>query len=165
MFIETQDIEPFESKVWLSSPTMHGDELRYMTEAFETNWMSTVGENIDSLERGVCDMLGCRYAVGLSSGTAALHLAVRLAGIKPGDRVFCSDMTFGATVNPVVYEGGVPVFIDAERGTWNMDPAALTEAFSIYQGVKAVVMANLYGTPGRMNEIRMICERHGAYLI
>ena len=165
MFIETQDIEPFESKVWLSSPTMHGDELRYMTEAFETNWMSTVGENIDSLERGVCDMLGCRYAVGLSSGTAALHLAVRLAGIKPGDRVFCSDMTFGATVNPVVYEGGVPVFIDAERGTWNMDPAALTEAFSIYQGVKAVVMANLYGTPVRMNEIRMICERHGAYLI
>ena len=121
-------IKPFETKVWLSSPTMHGPELEYVKEAYETNWLSIVGENIHEAERLACEKIGCKYAVALSAGTAALHMAVKLAGVKPGERVFCSDMTFDATVNPVVYEGGVPVFIDTEYETWNMDPAALEKA-------------------------------------
>lgn len=165
MFTEASDIKPFQKRLWLSSPTMHGEELAYMTEAFQTNWMSTLGKNIDAAERMICEKTGRRYAVGLSSGTAALHLAVKLAGVKPGDRVFCSDMTFSATLNPVVYEGGIPVFIDTERDTWNMDPAALEKAFERYPEVKAVVAANLYGTPGKLGEIRAICGEHGAFLI
>ena len=158
-------IKPFETKVWLSSPTMHGPELEYVKEAYETNWMSTVGENIHETERLACEKIGCKYAVALSAGTAALHMAVKLAGVKPGERVFCSDMTFDATVNPVVYEGGVPVFIDTEYETWNMDPAALEKAFELYPEVKVVVVAHLYGTPGKMDEIRAICEKHGAVII
>ena len=158
-------IKPFETKVWLSSPTMHGPELEYVKEAYETNWMSTVGENIHEAERLACEKIGCKYAVALSAGTAALHMAVKLAGVKPGERVFCSDMTFDATVNPVVYEGGVPVFIDTEYETWNMDPAALEKAFELYPEVKVVVVAHLYGTPGKMDEIRGICEKHGAVII
>ena len=152
----------FEAKVWLSTPTMHGDELKYMTEAFQTNWMSTIGENIDEAERLTCEKVGCKYSVALCSGTAALHLCVKLAGIKPGDRVFCSDMTFGATVNPVVYEGGIPVFIDTEPDTWNMDPKALEKAFALYPEVKVVVLAHLYGTPAKMDEILEVCRRHHA---
>ena len=133
------DIKPFENKVWLSSPTMHGDELKYVTEAYETNWMSTVGENINEIERQMAEKIGCGYAVALSCGTSALHLAMKLAGIKPGDEVLCSDMTFDATVNPVVYEGGVPVFIDTERDTWNMDPVALEKAFELHPTAKVVV--------------------------
>ena len=155
----------FESKVWLSTPTMHGPELEYVKKAYETNWMSTVGENIDEVERLACEKIGCRYAVGLSAGTAALHMAVKLAGVKPGDRVFCSDMTFDATVNPVVYEGGIPVFIDTEYDTWNMDPVALEKAFELYPEVKVVVVAHLYGTPGKVEEIREICKCHGAVII
>ncbi len=158
-------IKPFETKVWLSSPTMHGPELEYVKEAYETNWMSTVGENIHETERLACEKIGCKYAVALSAGTAALHMAVKLAGVKPGERVFCSDMTFDATVNPVVYEGGVPVFIDTEYETWNMDPAALEKAFELYPEVKVVVVAHLYGTPGKMDEIHGICEKHGAVII
>lgn len=158
-------IKPFETKVWLSSPTMHGPELEYVKEAYETNWMSTVGENIHEAERLACEKIGCKYAVALSAGTAALHMAVKLAGVKPGERVFCSDMTFDATVNPVVYEGGVPVFIDTEYETWNMDPAALEKAFELYPEVKVVVVAHLYGTPGKMDEIHGICEKHGAVII
>lgn len=158
-------IKPFETKVWLSSPTMHGPELEYVKEAYETNWMSTVGENIHETERLACEKIGCKYAVALSAGTAALHMAVKLAGVKPGERVFCSDMTFDATVNPAVYEGGVPVFIDTEYETWNMDPAALEKAFELYPEVKVVVVAHLYGTPGKMDEIRTICEKHGAVII
>ena len=139
----------FEKRVWLSSPTMHGEELTYMTQAYQTNWMSTVGENISEVERLTCEVVGCRYAVALSSGTAALHLCMKLAGVKPGEIVLCSDMTFSATVNPVVYEGGVPVFVDTERDTWNMDPAALERAFALYPQAKAVVAADLYGTPGQ----------------
>ena len=127
--------------------------------------MSTVGENIHETERLACEKIGCKYAVALSAGTAALHMAVKLAGVKPGERVFCSDMTFDATVNPVVYEGGVPVFIDTEYETWNMDPAALEKAFELYPEVKVVVVAHLYGTPGKMDEIRGICEKHGAVII
>lgn len=156
---------PFDKKVWLSSPTMHGLELKYVTEAYETNWMSTVGENINEAERLSCEKIGCKYAVALSCGTAALHMAIKLAGVKPGDKVFCSDMTFGATVNPIVYEKGIPVFIDTEYETWNMDPAALEQAFRIYPDTKVVVTAHLYGTPGKIDELREICNRYGAIMI
>ena len=158
-------IKPFEEKIWLSSPTMHGDEIKYITQAYETNWMSTIGENINETERLICEKVGCKYAVALSAGTAALHLAVKLAGVKQGDTVFCSDMTFDATVNPVVYEGGVPVFIDTEYDTWNMDPVALEKAFEIYPDVKVVVVAHLYGTPGKIDEIKTICDKHGALIV
>ena len=160
-----REFKPFENKIWLSSPTMHGEELKYVTEAYETNWMSTVGANIDEVERLTCEKLGCKYAVALSAGTAALHMAVKLAGVKPGDKVFCSDMTFDATVNPVVYEGGVPIFIDTEYDTWNMDPVALEKAFELYPGVRVVMLANLYGTPAKLDEILTVCRRHGAVLI
>lgn len=160
-----QDIKPFEQKIWLSSPTMHGEEQAFVKEAFDTNWVSTVGKNIDELERGICDYVGCKHAVGLSAGTAALHLAVKLAGVKPGDKVFCSDMTFAATVNPVLYEGGEPVFIDTGYDDWNMDPEALKKAFEKYPEVKVVVVANLYGTPAKLKEIRAICDEHNAILI
>lgn len=158
-------VKPFEKKVWLSSPTMHGDEIKYVNEAYETNWMSTVGANINEAEKQICEKVGCKYAVALSAGTASLHLAVKLAGVRPGDKVFCSDMTFDATVNPVVYEGGVPVFIDTEYDTWNMDPVALEKAFEIYPEVKVVVCAHLYGTPGKIDEIKSVCEKHGAVII
>lgn len=156
-----QGIKPFESKVWLSSPTMHGDEQRWVDEAITTNWVSTVGANINEVESAAAEKIGRGYAVALSAGTAALHLAVKLCaeriygqskigkGSLEGHKVFCSDMTFGATVNPVAYEGGEAVFIDTEYDTWNMDPAALEKAFEIYPDVKLVVTAHLYGTPGR----------------
>lgn len=158
-------IKPFSKKIWLSSPTMHGEELRYITEAYETNWMSTVGCNIDEVESIACDYIGCDYAVALSSGTAALHLAVKLAGIRSGEKVFCSDLTFAATVNPVVYENGVPLYIDSERETWNMDPSALELAFEQYPDVRVVIAVNLYGTPAKLDEIRAVCDRNDAILI
>lgn len=165
MFGSSVRVKPFEKKIWLASPTMHGAELTYMKEAFDTNWMSTVGANIDEVERVMAEKIGCADAVALSCGTAALHMCMRLAGIRPGDKVFCSDMTFDATVNPVVYEGGVPVFIDTERDTWNMDPIALEKAFELYPEVRVVVCANLYGTPGKMDELTAICRKYGAVLI
>lgn len=158
-------VKKFENKIWLSSPTMHSDELKYVTEAYETNWMSTVGKNIDEVESSICNKVGCKHAVALSAGTAALHMAVKLAGIKSGDYVFCSDMTFGATVNPVVYEGGIPVFIDSEYESWNMDPVALEKAFEIYPDVKAVVIVHLYGTPCKIDEIKAVCDKHNAVII
>lgn len=158
-------LEQFSKRIWLSSPTMHGPEFEYMKEAYDTNWMSTVGKNIEEAEKLACERTGSEYAVALSSGTAALHMAVKLAGVKPGSKVFCSDMTFSATVNPVVYEGGIPVFIDTEYDTWNMDPAALEEAFKLNHHVKTVVTAHLYGTPGKINEIREICRKNNAVLI
>lgn len=170
-------ITPFEKKVYLSSPTMHGEELKYMQEAYETNWMSTVGANINEIERLICEKIGCGYAVALSSGTAALHLAIKLAGERlyghppvghgalEGHRVFASDMTFDATVNPIAYEGGESVFIDTEYDTWNMDPVALEKAFEIYPEVRLVVVAHLYGTPGKINEIRRICDEHNALIV
>ena len=162
---ESHQFEKFENKIYLSSPTMHGEELKYITEAYETNWMSTVGENINEAENLICKKVGCQYSVALSAGTAALHMAVKLAGVKRGEHVFCSDMTFDATVNPIVYEGGIPVFIDTEYETWNMDPAALEKAFELYPDVKTVVLVHLYGTPGKIDEIREICSQHGAILI
>lgn len=158
-------MEKFKQKVWLSSPTMHGDELKYMTEAYKTNWMSTVGENISEVERLTCEKIGCKYSVGLSAGTAALHLAVKMAGVKLGDKVFCSDMTFAATVNPITYEGGIPVFIDSEYDTWNMDPKALEKAFDLYPDVKVVMLVHLYGVPAKIDEIVEICNKHNAILI
>ncbi len=170
-------IKPFEKKIYLSSPTMHGEELKYMQEAYETNWMSTVGVNINEVERLICEKIGCKNAVALSSGTAALHLAIKLAGErlygqpKPGHgslegkKVFASDMTFDATVNPIAYEGGEAVFIDTEYDTWNMDPLALEKAFEIYPEVRLVVIAHLYGTPGKIAEIRRICDEHNALIV
>lgn len=173
----TGKYKAFESKIWLSSPTMHGAEMEFVEEAYRTNWMSTVGENIRQVERLTCEKIGCKYAVALSSGTAALHLAMKLAGQElygqptaghgalEGRRVFASDMTFDATVNPICYEGGIPVFIDTEEDTWNMDPAALEKAFALYPEVKLVVMAHLYGIPGKIDELKTVCDRHGAIII
>ena len=173
----TVAIQPFQKKVWLSTPTMHGEEQKWVEEAIRTNWVSTVGENINEVERMVTEKIGRRYSVGLSNGTAALHLAVKLAGEKlygqpkvghgvlEGKRVFCSDMTFDATVNPVAYEGGEAVFIDTEYDTWNMDPAALEQAFRLYPEVRLIVIAHLYGTPGKVSEIREIADAHGAMII
>lgn len=159
------ELQKFEEKVWLASPTMHEEEQKYVQEAFDTNWVSTVGANLTELEAGICEYVGCKSAVALSSGTAALHLAVKLAGVRQGDKVFCSDMTFAATVNPVSYEKGEQVFIDSERDTWNMDPSALKRAFDLYPDTKAVIAANLYGTPAKLDEIKAICDDHGAVLI
>ena len=171
------ELKPFEKKIYLSSPTMHGDELKYMQEAYETNWMSTVGANLNEIEKNVCEKIGCTDAVALSSGTAALHLAIKLAGerlygqpkvghgVLEGKKVFCSDMTFDATVNPVAYEGGEAVYIDTEADTWNMCPKALAKAFEIYPDVKLVVVAHLYGTPGKVDEIKKVCDEHGALIV
>ena len=158
-------IKPFEKKIWLSSPTMHGKEIEFITDAIDKNWVTTAGENINNVEDTIAKFVGCKYAVGLSCGTSALHLCMKLAGVKPGDMVFTSDTTFDATVNPITYEGGVPVFIDTEYDTWNMDPVALERAFEIYPQVKVVVVANLYGTPAKLDEIVAICKKHGATLI
>lgn len=171
------DIKPFEKKLYLSSPTMHGEELKYMTEAYETNWMSTVGANINTLEEEVAAYVGVKYAVALSCGTAALHLATKLAGEKlygqarpevgtlQGHKVFATDMTFDATINPIAYENGEAVFIDTEADTWNMDQDALEKAFDMYPDVKLVVVAHLYGTPAKMDKIKKICDAHGALII
>lgn len=159
------ELKRFDEKIWLSSPTMHGEELEYITEAYKTNWISTVGKNINEAERLACEKVGCEHAVALSAGTAALHMAVKLAGVKPGDKVFCSDMTFDATVNPVKYEGGEPIFIDTEYDTWNMDPKALEKAFELYPDVKVVIIAYLYGTPGKVDELKAICDKHNAIII
>ena len=170
-------IEKFKSRIWLSSPTMHGDEQRWVDEAIQTNWVSTVGANINEVEKEIAAYIGIPHAVALSAGTAALHLAVKLAGEKlygqpkvghgtlEGKKAFCSDMTFDATVNPVAYEGGEAVFIDTERDTWNMDPAALEQAFRLYPDVRLIVVAHLYGTPGKVDEIRRIADAHGALIV
>lgn len=155
----------FSKKLWLATPTIHKESFQYVTEAFQTNWMSTVGENIDAIEAAICQKVGSKFAVALSSGTAALHLALKLAGVQPGERVFCSDMTFAATVNPVMYEKALPVFIDTEYETWNMDPKALEKAFEIYPDTKVIVVANLYGTPAKLDEICAIAQKHGAVVV
>lgn len=171
------EFKPFEEKIWLSSPTMHGEEIEYVNEAYTTNWMSTVGKNINNVEAMIAEKVGCKYSVALASGTAALHLCVKLAGEKlygipkagegtlRGHKVFCSDVTFSATVNPICYEGGEPVFIDTEYDTWNMDPAALEKAFEIYPDVRLVVLVHLYGVPGKIDEIKAICAKHNALLL
>ncbi|MEE1262759.1 DegT/DnrJ/EryC1/StrS family aminotransferase [Ruminococcus sp.] len=144
---------------------MHGDELKYMKLAYDTNWMSTLGENVDKVVEDACAVTGSKYAVPLSCGTAALHMAAKLAGVRLGDRVFCSDMTFSATLNPILYEKGIPVFIDTERDTWNMCPESLEKAFKKYPEVKVVIFAHLYGTPAKLDELKEVCDRHGAIMI
>ncbi len=170
-------ISPFPQKIWLSSPTMHGDEQKWVDEAIQSNWVSTIGANIDAVEETMAEYIGVKYAVGLSCGTAALHLATKLAGEKlygqawpdrgtlQGHRVFCTDCTFDASVNPVAYEDGEAVFVDTEYDTWNMSPEALEKAFEMYPDVRLVVIAHLYGTPGKMDEIRSICDSHGAIIV
>ena len=172
-----EGLEPFENKVWLSTPTMHGDEQKWVDEAIQTNWVSTVGANINEVEKQIAEYAGCRYAVALSSGTASLHLATKLAaeklygqarpdhGTLEGRKVFCSDMTFDASINPVGYEDGEAVFIDTEYDTWNMSPEALEKAFELYPEVRLVVIAHLYGTPGKMDEIKAICKKHSALIV
>lgn len=176
-FKEDSSIKPFEKKVWLATPTMHGEEARYMMEAYETNWMSTVGKNINEVESRVAEYTGVKHAVALSAGTAALHLATKLAGEKlygqarpyegtlRGKKVFAADVTFDASINPIAYEDGEAVFIDTEYDTWNMDPEALEKAFDIYPDVRLVVIAHLYGTPGKIDEIREICNQHNALIV
>lgn len=170
-------IKPFDKKVWLSSPTMHGDEQHWADDAIQTNWVSTIGANINEIENTIASMIGCKYAIALSTGTASLHLATKLAGERlygqarpvngtlQGHKVFSSDCTFAASINPVAYEDGEAVFIDSERDTWNMDPAALEKAFELFPEVKLVVIAHLYGTPGKMEELKAICEKHGAVIV
>ncbi len=177
MYRDKGKFKPFEKKVWLASPTMHGEEQKYVNRAFELNWITTSGENVNEVEKITAEYIGMPHAVALSCGTAALHMAVKLAGEelygKPkvgegtlkGKKVFCSDVTFDATVNPVVYEGGEPVFIDTEYDTWNMSPEALKKAFEIYPEVRLVVLVNLYGTPAKLDEIKNVCDEHGAILI
>ena len=177
MYIKSNDIKPFEKKLWLSSPTMHGEEQKWVDEAIRTNWVSTVGENINEVEKLMSQYVGVKHAVGLSCGTAALHLATKLAGEKlygqakpnegtlQGHKVFCSDVTFDASINPVAYEDGEAVFIDTEYDTWNMSPDALEKAFELYPEVKLVVLAHLYGTPGKMDEIKAICDKYGALIV
>lgn len=172
-----KSFEPFEKKVWLSTPTMHGEELEYIKEAYDTNWMSCVGTNINMVEKLAAEQAGVKYAVALSCCTAALHLCCKLAGERlygksavgrgalEGKRVFCSDMTFNATLNSVVYEGGIPVFIDTDHDSWGMDPVSLEKAFEMYPEVKLVICAELYGFPGDIKRIKSICEKHGALLI
>ena len=165
------------NKIWLSSPTMHGEEQKWVDEAIRTNWVSTVGANINAIEEQIAEYVGCKYAVALSAGTAALHLATKLAGeklygqAKPNEgtlqshKVFCSDVTFDASINPVAYEDGEAVFIDTEYDTWNMCPEALGKAFEMYPDVKLVIVAHLYGTPGKMQQIKEICDKHGALIV
>lgn len=170
-------IKPFDKKIWLASPTMHGDEQKWVDEAIQTNWVSTVGANINAVEQEMADYIGVKYAVGLSCGTSALHLATKLAGEKlygqarpnagtlQGHKVFASDMTFDASINPIAYEDGEAVFIDTEADTWNMDSVALEKAFELYPDVKLVVIAHLYGTPGKVEELKKVCDAHGALIV
>lgn len=177
MFVNKSNIIPFKEKVWLSSPTMHGDEQKWVNDAFEKNWITTAGDNVNEAEKLAAEYAGVKYAVALSCGTASLHLATKLAGEKlygqpkpncgtlQGHKVFCADMTFDATINPVAYEDGEAVFIDTERDTWNMSPDALKKAFELYPDVKLVILVHLYGIPAKIDEIRAICDKHGALIV
>ena len=170
-------MKPVEKKIFLATPTMHGDEQKYINEAFETNWVTTLGKNIDEVEKQLAKYIGVKYAVALASGTSALHLATKLAaeelygqstpekGSLFGKRVFASDMTFDASINPIAYEDGEAIFIDTEYDTWNTDPVALKKAIEMYPDVKLFVMVHLYGTPGKINEIKKLCDKHGIIII
>ncbi len=157
--------EAFKDKILLSTATKHEEELKYIQEAFDSNWITTEGMNLIEIERQISEKVGCKHAVALASGTAALHFAVKLAGVKEGDTVFCTDLTFTATVNAIIYEKAVPVFIDTEYDTWNMDPVALEKAFELYPDTKVIMVVNLYGTPAKYDEICAIAEKHGAVLV
>ena len=152
-------------KIYLSSPTMHGEDQEFIKEAFDTNWVAPLGPNVNAFEKELADYVGISHASALSSGTAAIHLALKILGIDQGDLVFVPTLTFSATCNPVVYEKAVPVFIDSEKDTWNMDPKALRKAFEKYPDVKAVIVVHLYGTPAKLDEIMEICKEHRVPLI
>lgn len=154
-----------KKRIYLSSPTMHGEEQKYVQEAFDTNWVAPLGPNVNAFEKEIAAYTGCGHAAALSSGTAAIHMALRLLGVQRKDVVFVSDLTFSASCNPIVYENGTPVFIDAEPDTWNMSPQALRRAFEKYPHPKAVICVHLYGTPAKLDEIMEICEAHGTPLI
>lgn len=154
-----------KKRIYLSSPTMHGEEQKYVQEAFDTNWVAPLGPNVNAFEKEMAAYTGCGYAAALSAGTAAIHLALKLIGAGAGDVVFVSDLTFSATCNPIVYENATPVFIDAEPDTWNMSPEALKRAFEKYPKPKAVICVHLYGTPARLDEIMAICEEHQVPMI
>ncbi len=151
--------------IYLSSPTMHGLEMKYIQEAFDTNWVAPLGKNVDEFEKEMAAYVGVKHAAALVSGTSALHLAIKLCGVKPGDIVICSDLTFSATVNPVSYEGGIQVFVDSEYDTWNMDSRALEIALKKYPQAKAVLVAHLYGTPAKMDEIQALCDQYNVPFI
>ncbi len=153
------------NRLCLATPTMHGEEMKYIQEAFDTNWIAPLGKNVDAFEAEMAQYLGIDHAVAMTSCTAALHLAIKLCGLKPGEPVFCSDLTFAATINPVSYEGGKQVLIDSDWDTWNMDPEALELAFQKYPQCRVVIVVNLYGTPAKLERIREICDAHGAFLI
>ena len=152
-------------RIYLSSPTMHGEEQKYVQEAFDTNWVAPLGPNVNAFEKEMAEYTNCGYAAALSAGTAAIHLSLKLLGVGRGDVVFVSDLTFSATCNPIVYENATPVFIDAEPDTWNMSPEALKKAFERYPAPKAVVCAHLYGTPAKIDEIMAICKEHNVPFI
>ena len=152
-------------RIYLSSPTMHGEEQEYVKEAFDTNWVAPLGPNVNAFEKEIAAYTDCGHAAALSSGTAAIHLALKLLDIKQGDVVFVSDLTFSASCNPIIYENASPVFIDAEPDTWNMSPEALKKAFEKYPSPKAVICVHLYGTPAKLKEIMEICREHGVPLI
>ena len=154
-----------EKKIYLSSPTMHGEEQEFIKEAFDTNWVAPLGPNVNAFEKELADYVGISHASALSAGTAAIHLALKVLGISQGDYVFVPTLTFSATCNPVVYEKAVPVFIDSEKDTWNMDPDALRQAFEKYPDVKAVIVVHLYGTPAKLDEIMEICRERNVPLI
>ena len=152
-------------KIFLSSPTMHGEELRFVQEAFDTNWIAPLGPNVNAFEKELANYVKIPYATALSSGTSAIHLALKIVGVEQSDVVFVSDLTFAATCNPIVYEKAIPVFIDSEEETWNMSPEALRRAFDKYPKPKAVVVAHLYGTMAQMDEIIEICREHNVPII
>ena len=154
-------------RIFLSSPHMseEGYEREYIREAFDTNWIAPLGKNVDEFEKELAAKLGVREAVALTTGTAAVHLALKSAGVKPGDVVFCQSLTFSASANPITYEGAAPVFIDSEPETWNMSPDALRRAFEKYPTAKAVILVHIYGMAAKIDEISAICREHGAVLI
>ena len=156
-----------EKRIFLASPHMskEGYEQKYVKEAFDTNWIAPLGENVNKFEEELAEYVGTKHAAALSAGTAAMHMALKATGVREGDIVFCSSLTFSATVNPVTYENATPVFIDSEEETWNMDPKALEKAFEKYPNPKAVIVAHLYGTPAKMDEIVEICKKHNVTLI
>lgn len=156
-----------EKRIFLASPHMskEGYEQKYVKEAFDTNWIAPLGENVNKFEEELAEYVGAKHAAALSAGTAAMHMALKATGVREGDIVFCSSLTFSATVNPVTYENATPVFIDSEEETWNMDPKALEKAFEKYPNPKAVIVAHLYGTPAKMDEIVEICKKHNVTLI
>lgn len=154
-----------EEKIWLSTPHMCGKEMTYIEEAFETNWIAPLGKNVTEFENEMCRVTGAGQAIAMSAGTAALHMALRYVGVGRGDVVFCSSMTFAASCNPIVYEGGIPVFIDSEPGSWNMSPVALKKAFQKYPNPKAVVVVNLYGQSADYDEILKITQEHNVVVI